>query len=87
MLTSFSHVVNPDLAVMCPSGCVSSNPMAVSLELSSQSSISDVDDPVRTKSSMLDALFLLIPVMRRRMKATHSCATLLLKVHVRFLSH
>jgi hypothetical protein len=60
--------------------------MAVSMELSLQSSISDADDPVKIKNFMLGALFLLIRVTRKRMKVTCTCATLLLKVHVRFLS-
>jgi hypothetical protein len=60
--------------------------MAVSVELLLRSSILGADDPVKIKTFMLDASFLLIPAMRKKMKVTCTCATLLLKVHVRFLS-
>jgi hypothetical protein len=86
MWTGFNRDASLALVLMYPSGSASFIQMAVSMGQLLQNFTLDADDPVRIKTFMLVVLSLLIPAMRKRAKVTHSCATLLLKVHVRFLS-
>jgi hypothetical protein len=86
MWTGFNRDASLALVLMYPSGFVSSNRMAVSMEQSLQNFTLDADDPVRIKISMLVVLVLLIPEMRKKMKETCTYATLPLKVHERSLS-